>query len=60
MRFIRRANITFGGQTQAQQLTPVVNALNGLFTVTPVGTGADDRFVSNTYTKQLTLGGIFT
>ena len=49
MRFVRRTNVTFGGQTQAQQLTPVVNALNGLFTVTPVGAGADDRFVSNTY-----------
>ena len=52
MRFVRRTNVTFGGQTQAQQLTPVVNALNGLFTVTPVGTGADDRFVSNTYTTN--------
>jgi len=51
MRFVRRTNVTFGGQTQAQQLTPVVNALNALFTVTPVGTGADDRFVSNTYTS---------
>lgn len=52
MRTIRRTNVTFGGQTQAQQLTPVVNALNGLFTVTPVGTGADDRFISNTYTSN--------
>ena len=51
MRFVRRTNITFGGQTQAQQLAPVVNALNSLFTVTPVGGGADDRFVSNTYTS---------
>ena len=53
MRFIRRANVTFGGQTQAQQLIPVVNALNSLFAVTPVGGGADDRFVSNTYSDSL-------
>jgi len=52
MRFVRKANVTFGGQTQAQQLAPVVNSLNSLFTVTPVGTGADDRFVSNTYTAS--------
>ena len=52
LRTIRRANVTFGGQTQAQQLTPVVNALNALFTVTPVGAGADDRFVSNTYNSN--------
>lgn len=51
MRFVRRTNVTFGGQTQAQQLAPVVNALNSLFTVTPVGGGAEDRFVSNTYTS---------
>jgi hypothetical protein len=51
MRFVRRTNVTFGGQTQAQQLNPVVNALNSLFTVTPVGGGAEDRFVSNTYTS---------
>lgn len=54
MRFVRSNNVNFGGQTQAQQLTPVVNALNSLFTVTPVGTGADDRFVSNTYTSGTT------
>ena len=59
MRFVRRTNVTFGGQTQAQQLTPVVNALNGLFTVTPVGTGADDRFISNTYTNHTTTVSTF-
>jgi len=59
MRFVRRTNVTFGGQTQAQQLTPVVNALNGLFTVTPVGTGADDRFISNTYTTNSPATTVF-
>ena len=59
MRFVRKANVTFGGQTQAQQLVPVVNALNGLFTVTPVGTGADDRFISNTYTNHTTSVSTF-
>jgi len=51
MRTIRSNNVVFNGQTQAQQLAPVVNALNSLFTVTPVGGGAEDRFVSNTYTS---------
>ena len=59
MRFIRRTNVTFGGQTQAQQLTPVVNALNSLFAVTPVGGGAEDRFVSNTYTTNSPATTVF-
>ncbi|MDA8816996.1 hypothetical protein N9N32_00020 [Alphaproteobacteria bacterium] len=53
MRTIRKQNVTFGGQVQAQQLTPVVNALNSLFTVTPVGLGAEDRFISNSYETSL-------
>jgi len=49
MRTIRKANVTFSGQTQGQQLNSVVNSLNALFTVNPVGLGAEDRFISNTY-----------
>jgi len=49
MRTIRKANVTFGGQTQGQQLNSVVNSLNALFTVNPVGLGSEDRFISNTY-----------
>jgi len=59
MRFIRKANVTFGGQTQAQQLAPVVNACNSLFTVTPVGGGAEDRFVSNSYTTRTPATTVF-
>ena len=59
LRTIRRANVTFGGQTQAQQLVPVVNALNSLFSVTPVGAGADDRFVSNTYNSHTATTSAF-
>ena len=48
---IRSAYVTVSGQTQAQTLSSVVNSLNALFSVTPVGGGADDIFASYTYSN---------
>jgi hypothetical protein len=49
MESIRPNYVTIEGQTQAQTQTSVVNSLNALFTVTPVGAAADDVFASFTY-----------
>ena len=49
---LRHTNVTIEGQapTSSMTLTSVVNALNSLFRVTPVGSGADDPLISHTYT----------
>ena len=48
---LRHTNVTIEGQapTSSMTLTSVVNALNSLFRVTPVGAGADDPLISHTY-----------
>ena len=49
---LRHTNVTIGGQapTSSMTLNSVVNALNSLFRVSPVGAGGDDPFVSHSYT----------
>ena len=56
---IRPYNVTINGQTQTTALNAVINALNALFNVTPVGAGADDPTVSNQYGQTTPNIGTF-
>ena len=56
---IRPYNVTINGQAQTTSLNAVVNALNALFNVTPVGAGADDPATSNQYGQTTPNIGTF-
>ena len=56
---IRPYNVTINGQAQTTSLNAVVNALNALFNVTPVGAGADDPSTSNQYGQTTPNIGTF-